>query len=129
MTSSILVVEDDPHTGATLAAWLRKHDYHVCVAPNGAAGLIAAHVDTPALIIMDLVMPILEGQQAITALRRDPATANIPIIVLSVRADDRSLSDALAAGANIYLIKPPDPQELLSVVARLLVGEADPATR
>jgi DNA-binding response OmpR family regulator len=121
----ILIVEDDPQVSAVIAKLLDSHGHRTRVEPNGAAGLIAAHEDLPDLIIMDLSMPILEGQDAITALRQQRDTSGIPVVVLSARGDDQTLSDAIRAGANVYLVKPPDPHELLSVIGRLLAMAAD----
>lgn len=118
--SSILIVDDDPHTSATLAKLLRTRGHTTRVEANGAAGLLAAHEDLPQLIVMDLMMPILDGRETIAALRRDERTAQIPVIVVSGRDDDRSMADALVAGANIFLTKPLDPHELVTVVERLL---------
>jgi len=115
----ILIVEDDPHTSAMLAKLLSAKGHRTRVESNGAAALLAAHEDLPDLILMDLRMPILEGQDAIHALRRDPRTEDIPVVVLTACDDDHTLVEALAAGANIYLIKPPDPIELFTIVERL----------
>jgi CheY-like chemotaxis protein len=115
----ILIAEDDPATAAMLSLLLTSHGHIVRTAANGAEALLAAHEDRPDLIFMDVVMPILDGLETIRALRSDAYTHEIPIVVLSVRADDRTLSEALALGANLYLTKPPDPAELLAVVERL----------
>ncbi len=124
----ILIVEDDAQTSSLLAKLLSSKGFQTRVESNGAAALLAAHEDLPDLIIMDLVMPILEGDEAIHALRHDSRTAHIPVVVLSGRSEDRTLADALVAGANIYLTKPPEPHVLLSVVERLLsLRTTDPA--
>jgi DNA-binding response OmpR family regulator len=118
--ANILIVEDDPRTGATVAALLRCRGYDTRVETNGAAALLAAHEDMPDLILMDLVMPILDGHEAIEALRHNQNTAHIPIIVISGHDDDRTMADALVAGANVFLTKPLDPAELVTMVGRLL---------
>jgi CheY-like chemotaxis protein len=116
----ILVVDDDPHIAATIAKLLQSHGYQVDRADNGALALLRAAYDTPDLIILDMAMPVLRGQETIEALRSDPRTANIPIIVLSGMSDDTTQGHALRAGADVFLPKPPAPRELLTVVARLL---------
>ena len=118
--AKILIVEDDPHTSAMLAKLLGSKGYRTRVEANGAAALLAAHEDLPDLIIMDLHMPILSGQDVVPALRRDARTENIPVVVLSAYSDDRTVANAMFAGAQAYLIKPPEMQELFSVVERLL---------
>lgn len=120
----ILIVEDDEHISRMVAKLLSGKGYQTRIESNGAAALLAAHESLPELIIMDMAMPILKGLSTIQALREDPHTANIPIVVLSARDDDQSLAEALTAGANIYLSKPVNAQELLTVVDRLVTLRA-----
>jgi len=122
--AKILIVEDDPHTSALLAKLLGTKGYRTRIEANGAAALLAAHEDLPDMIIMDLRMPILDGEEAIHALRQNARTENIPVLVLSAHDDDRTVANALIAGAHAYLVKPPDWQELFSVVERLLTLRA-----
>ncbi|MHB9025821.1 MAG: response regulator [Armatimonadota bacterium] len=120
----ILIVEDDEHISQMVARLLSSKGYRTHIESNGAAALLAAHEHLPELIIMDMMMPILKGLSTIQALREDLHTAHIPIVVLSARDDDRSLAEALTAGANIYLCKPVNAQELLAVVNRLVTLRA-----
>jgi len=115
----ILIVEDDAQISAFIAKTLNARGYRTRVEANGAAALLAAHEDLPEVILLDLMMPILEGQETLQALRHDTHTAHIPVIVLSGRVDDQVQAGAYTAGANAYLTKPPDTQALLSLVERL----------
>jgi DNA-binding response OmpR family regulator len=117
----ILIVEDDPRISATLGKLLTSRGHQVQRVENGAQALLTAHAELPDLILMDMAMPVLGGQEALEALQREERTAGIPVIVLSGLADDDTQAHALAAGASIYLIKPPAVRELLVLVERLLL--------
>lgn len=123
--ASILIVEDDPHISATLAILLESRGHRVRRAGNGAEGLLAAHADLPDLILMDMAMPILEGSEAVKALRHEARTADIPVVILSALSDDATQARALASGADIYLTKPPHVRDLIVVIERLLATRAD----
>ena len=118
--ATILIVEDDERSSARLTEQFRGKGYHTRVEANGAAALLAAHELLPEVIIIDLMVPILDGQEVIQALRHDPHTAQIPVVVLADHDDDGQLADALVSGANVFLTKPPKPAMLLSLVERLL---------
>lgn len=115
----ILIVESDEQTSVLVARSLNARGHHTRVESNGAAALLAAHKDLPDVILMDLMVPILEGQETIHALRHDARTAHIPVIILSTRDEDRTLAGAITAGANVYMMEPPDLQELHSLIDRL----------
>lgn len=117
--AKILIVEDDAQISALMAKALGTRGYRTRVEANGAAALLAAHEDFPDVIILDMMMPILEGQETLQALRHDTHTSHIPVVILSGREDDLTLAGAYTAGANAYLTKPPDLQALFSIVERL----------
>jgi len=118
--AAILIVVDAQRASARMVEMLRGKGHTARVESNGAAALLAAHEDLPALIIIDLMVPILDGQEVVQALRHDPHTTHIPVVVLTDRDDDRQFADALVNGANVYLAKPPDLAVLGSIVDRLL---------
>jgi len=118
--AGILIVDDDPRIAATLAKLLRVKGHATRIASNGAAALLAVHETPPDLILMDLAMPILGGHEAIEALRRDEQTAAIPVVVVSGMDDVQTMTDALLAGANVFLTKPIDAGELVALIERLL---------
>jgi CheY-like chemotaxis protein len=119
MATKILIVEDDAQLSALVAKTLSVRGYQTRIESNGAAALLAAHEELPAVILMDLRMPILEGADTLHALRHDPRTAHIPVIVLAEGMDDQTLAGAFTAGANLYLTKPPDVPALLVAIERL----------
>ena len=126
--AKILIVEDDPALSTTLDALLRGHGHLTRVESNGAAALLAAHEDLPALILMGMAMPILDGQETLAALRHDARTAQIPIIVIAGQEDDHAMAAALTAGANLYLTTPLEQDGLLALLTRLLPPPPTPDT-
>jgi DNA-binding response OmpR family regulator len=113
----ILVVEDDLDLRPVLAATIRMLlPCVVSTAPDGAQGLLMVAEIHPHCVIVDLKMPHLDGFQFIRALRGDPETAGIPIIILSALVQDFEKFDGWAAGADQYLNKPATPDELLAAI-------------
>jgi CheY-like chemotaxis protein len=121
----ILVVEDVPNVLELLEVTLRFKGYPVITARNGLEALDAIAKERPALIITDLLMPKMNGYALIQRLRNDPATTQIPIIVLSatyVTPEDKSF--ALNLGALRFLEKPIDAEEFLLTIAELLTQDS-----
>ena len=112
----VLVVEDNLDSGALLRTTLEQAGFRVKVAENGVAGLRLARTLLPAAITLDIMMPRMDGWRVLQALRDDPATARIPVIVCSI-VDNRLLGYRL--GASEYLTKPVEPNALLSALARV----------
>ncbi len=118
--ATILIVEGDQRTSMRMTELLQGRGYQTRVESNGAAALLAAHELLPEVILVNLLVPILDGLEVIEALRHDSRTAQIPVVVLGGRDDDRQLADALVAGANVYFSKTPDAAVLISIIERLL---------
>jgi signal transduction histidine kinase/CheY-like chemotaxis protein len=112
----ILVAEDEEHNLYTLSTYLAAKGYQVVVARNGAEALARAHEAKPALILMDIQMPDMDGLEAIRRLRATPTLAAIPIIALTALAMVGDRERCLAAGANDYLSKPVRLQELVHTI-------------
>lgn len=124
----ILAVDDEPDLVALLQYCLSKGGHHVRTAANGWEALAAVRAERPDLILLDLMLPDLDGFGVCEILRRDPATATIPIIILSAwsSADSRHLG--LELGALDYLTKPFSPHDLLVRINRYFAArEAAPA--
>ena len=118
--STILVVEDDTDIRALVEAKLTQAGYEVHTEHDGEAGLAAARVVEPDLIILDWMLPRLTGLEVCVAIRADATLANVPIILLTARAQEADLERGFAAGADDYLTKPFSPRELATRVAVLL---------
>jgi|SRR5215831_6839811 len=114
----VLIVDDDPALIALLTDGLQLvGGYDVAVAPDGATGLQTCVTLVPACVIVDVRMPGLDGYQFVRALRGDPATADIAVIVLSALAQEREQLAGLLAGADAYLSKPVKIADLLATIS------------
>ncbi len=116
----ILIIDDSLAETRIFTALLEKNGFRVSVACNGQEGIEVAKARQPDLIIMDVVMPLLNGFQATRELTRQVETAHIPIIVCSSKSTDTDRLWALRQGAKEYLIKPVTPKELLETVNRFV---------
>ena len=123
--TKILYVEDNDDNIFMLTHRLSKHGYEVVVAGDGEQGVARANDEQPALILMDLSLPVLDGWEATRKLKSDPATQNIPVIALSAHAMPGDAEKALAAGCDDYDTKPIDIKRLLSKITALLPSDAD----
>ena len=116
----VLVVEDDPAILANLSRFLRLEGFEVLTASNGAEGLRAVGEHRPDLVLSDLLMPEMDGETLLAALRADAGSARLPVIFLTARADRAERDAKLQLGASDYLVKPLDLQQLLAAVRRHL---------
>jgi len=122
----ILLVEDDRFQRKAAEATLRQHGFDVRVAVDGEEALqILAEAACPDLVLLDLIMPKVSGFEVLRRLREDPATARIPVIVLSNLGQRSDVDQATAAGATGYLVKAKVTlKELVRRVTAALDGEA-----
>ena len=118
----ILLVEDNEDNRIIYSTALRHVGYEVVEAHDGVQAVALAHIERPALILMDISIPEIDGWEATRLLRKDPATASIPIIALTAHAlaDDRER--AVAVGFTSYLAKPVEPRVVVAEVRRVLTG-------
>jgi DNA-binding response OmpR family regulator len=116
----ILAVDDDERIVRLVQINLTRAGYSVTTAPDGAEALRMIAADRPDLIVLDVMMPGMSGFEVIRTLRADPATENIPVILLTARTGDTDIADGWYVGADCYLPKPFSPTELLSFVGRLI---------
>ena len=112
---SILLIEDDSGIRECVSECLQSVGYAVIPASNGQEGLSAARAQRPALIVCDLVMPVMNGAQFVDALRRDAALRDIPVVLMTAAIASRGMAVPLADG---YLSKPFELDELLDAVER-----------
>lgn len=101
----ILLAEDDRFLRKAAEATLRQNGFVVLAAVDGEEALRLARAEAPDLVLLDLIMPKVQGFEVLRALKQDPATAGIPVIVLSNLGQDSDVQRALEAGAAAYLIK------------------------
>jgi signal transduction histidine kinase/CheY-like chemotaxis protein/HAMP domain-containing protein len=118
----ILAVEDNPDNLTTIKALLGE-TYDIAEAQDGRSGVERAQELQPALVLMDISLPAMDGFQALQALRCDDALADIPVVALTARATTADMTEILARGFDGYLSKPIDGDKLHAVVRRALNGE------
>ncbi|MEZ4670938.1 MAG: response regulator [Anaerolineae bacterium] len=114
--SHVLLIEDDPGIANSMEQILNLAGYTTTLALEGVAGIEAAQTHKPDLILCDLMMPMLSGYEVLKSLRADPTTSTIPIIIVSALTDRIQQRRGMELGADDYLTKPFDPEELISAV-------------
>ena len=119
----VLVIENEPAILANLTRMLRLEGFEATGAADGAAGVAAARNGRPDVVLCDLLMPAMNGDAVLAALRSDVATAATPFIFLTASADKDAREARLRSGANDYLVKPVDFKELVAAIRRHLPGD------
>ena len=120
MDTKILVIEDDPVGLRYVRFTLEKHGYQVIAASNGLEGLRKARTEEPDLVILDIMLPGMDGYEICHRLRAEPATARLPILMFSARSQDKDIAVGQQVGADDYLTKPAEPSEIIRRVESLL---------
>ena len=120
--STVLVVDDDPVILKLLEVNFEMEGFAVLVAHDGEEGIEVARSEQPDVIVSDIMMPRVSGLELVTALKSDPGTSDIPIILLSAKAQNADVRSGLDAGADDYVTKPFEPLDLVDRVNRLLDG-------
>lgn len=120
MAQKILVVEDEMTNREVAEVILRSQGYEVIVASNGLEGIERARLHRPHLIVMDILMPVLDGLSASRELKADPETAHIPILVVTAKASNSDRDAAEAAGCDGFLSKPYRNSVLVETVKAFL---------
>ena len=126
MGKRILVVDDDPTSLKLLDLVLNKEGYQVTTASNGLEALRKARLESPDLLILDVMLPGFDGFEICHRLRTEPATATMPIMMLSSKQQKSDQDAASKVGANAFLPKPVDRKALLTKVTELLGDQKPP---
>ncbi len=122
MAKKILIADDDPIIIKLLQVNLELDGYEVVTAEDGAEAVERATETKPDLIILDIMMPRMDGWTALQELKRQPETAKAPVILLSAKAQQEDIRKGYEAGAAEYFTKPFDPSDLLSAIEQILAG-------
>jgi CheY-like chemotaxis protein len=118
--AKILLIEDNEMNRDMLSRRLVKRGYEVVIAVDGREGVDKARAESPALVLMDMSLPVLDGWEATRELRADPATRSIPVIALTAHAMAGDRERALAAGCDDFDTKPIELERLLGKIQALL---------
>jgi DNA-binding response OmpR family regulator len=116
----ILVADDEPALLRLLEFVLGRRGYIIQGVTNGNAAIEVLKAESPDLVILDVMMPGLDGYEVLTFIRETPRLEGLPVVMLTARAQLDDIQRGLTLGADAYLAKPFDPEELLSVVESLL---------
>jgi DNA-binding response OmpR family regulator len=117
---AVMVVEDDRVIVTLLRHILERRGYDVWMAADGREALRRLNGDPPALVLLDIVLPYVDGFELIRQIRATPSWSDVPVIMLTVKAQERNVVRALDAGADDYMVKPFKPEELAARVRRFL---------
>jgi two-component system alkaline phosphatase synthesis response regulator PhoP len=132
MAQTVLVVDDDREIARLVRAYLEQAGYRALCAYDGATALRTLRTERPDLLILDLMLPDRDGLEIARQLRADPATAALPILMLTARVDDIDRIVGLELGADDYITKPFNPREVVArvrAVLRRTGGPTAPAQR
>ena len=124
MSRQVLLCDDDPLLVDLVQYRLPARGWDVVVARDGGEALERLSEATPSAIVLDAMMPIVDGYEVLRRLREEPATAATPVIMLTARKQETDVLRALDLGASDYMVKPFIPEELVARLARLTGGHA-----
>jgi CheY-like chemotaxis protein len=116
----VLIVDDEPFNIEVLEQALDGTDYQVVTASNGQEALEKIHSEQPDLILLDLMMPVMDGFQVLAKVKDDPMLRDTPIIIVSAEHDSKSVVKGIKQGAEDYLTKPVDTAQFLKKVREFL---------
>ena len=116
----ILIVDDNKHIRLLVRATLKVRDYEVVEAEDGEAGIETAVAERPDLVLLDVMMPKMDGFEVLRLLRKRPETKDVPIVMLTTLAHESDQIKGWGGGVNDYVTKPFNPAALLEVIERCL---------
>ncbi|MEI6519741.1 MAG: response regulator [bacterium] len=128
MPKKILAVDDERHIVRLIQVNLERAGYTVITAFDGREALKKIEEERPDLVVLDVMMPFMDGLETLKRIRANPMTNRTPVIMLTAKAQDQDIFTGYSSGADIYLTKPFNPMELLTFVKRIFTeseGEDD----
>ena len=128
IAKKILIIEDDPATSRLVSYSLKHEGFEVLTAPNGLDGIRKAHTEKPDLVILDVMLPGMDGFEICHRLKAEPDTAKLPILMFSAKAQEIDKETGLKVGADDYLAKPAAPSDIINHVEKLLATKRQATT-
>jgi len=119
MQKRILAADDEPHILRLIQINLERNGYQVELANDGKQALERVAANLPDLIVLDVMMPYMDGFEVLKTLKRDQNTRSIPVIMLTAKASDQDVFMGWSSGVECYLTKPFNPHELVTFVRRI----------
>jgi len=126
MGKRILIVDDEPNIVLSLEFLMKREGYEVATAGDGDAALDALAAHTPDLVILDVMLPKMNGFEVCRRVRADPRWKALPILMLTAKGRDSEVSKGLGLGADLYVTKPFSTKELVAQVKGLLAAAREP---
>jgi twitching motility two-component system response regulator PilH len=120
----ILLIEDSPTDTAVLTRLLEKHGHRVLASASAEEGIEVCKRELPDMVLMDVVLPGMNGFQATRAITREPTTKHIPVLIVSTKGMETDRAWGMRQGARDYIVKPPSEDALLARIDQLLGGSA-----
>jgi DNA-binding response OmpR family regulator len=120
MAKKIVLAEDEPQIARLVEFKLKKEGYQVVWKENGEEALKAIKADRPDLILLDVMMPVMDGYEVLRQIKEDENLRNIPVIMLTARAQERDVVKGIDSGVEDYITKPFHPAELVARIKRTL---------
>ena len=118
----ILLIEDSPTDAAVLTQLLERNGHQVLTSGSAEDGIEVCKRELPDLVLMDVILPGMNGYQARRALSRDAATGKIPVVIVSTKSMDTDRAWGLRQGARDYIVKPPNAEALVARINELVGG-------
>ncbi len=122
----VLMIDDEDSSRKLVKLLLGRAGFRVLTAPNGEEGLVLAKAEHPDVILLDIMMPKMDGHETLARLKRDPDTKDIPVLMITARGADPDISLSFRLGAVYHLDKPYETKDLLQKIeAALLLADQD----
>jgi CheY-like chemotaxis protein len=122
MSETVLVIDDDCDLALMTTLWVRAAGYQCLMAHNGPSGIQAVQQNKPDIILLDIMMPGMDGFEVSRQLKENPELAHIPIIFVSAKVQENARREALAAGGKFFLSKPYEGDDLIAVMIAALAS-------
>lgn len=123
-TPKILVVDDDEHILRSLSQYLELEDFNVVSASSGPEALTLFQQEKPDLLVLDVMMPGMDGFQVLETLRGNPETAGVPVLMLTARDQHNDILKGYQMGATSYLVKPFNLDELVEAIREVFASKS-----
>ncbi|MCW5946940.1 MAG: response regulator [Fimbriimonadales bacterium] len=118
----ILVCDDERSIVRLIQVNLERQGWTVVTAYDGKEGLEKIKSEKPHIVVLDVMMPYMDGFEVLKTLRRDPEFQNLPVVMLTAKAQDKDVFEGYHFGADVYLTKPFNPMELVTFIKRIIAG-------
>ena len=119
MSKRVLLAEDEPHIVESLSFLLERAGFEVKVTADGQSALDAALAETPDVLVLDVMLPELDGYEVLRHLRADPRSADLPVLMLTAKGQREDRETALECGANLFITKPFANSDIVRAVRQL----------